>query len=94
MDLKSPFSEAEFCYLRIPRNHYTRTSSTATFLTAVARVCCQEPPSYLTETGMVNHAQQYAIHIAVTGRVGETTRISYIKAVQLPWFSELKSGSL
>ena len=70
------------------------TSSTATFLTTVERMCCQEPPSYLTETRVVHHALQYAIGIAVAERVRYATGVSYIRAVQLPWFSRFQSQSL
>ena len=54
----------------------THTSSTATFLTTVERVCCQEPPSYLTETRVVHHALQYAIGIAVAERVRYATGVA------------------
>ena len=80
----------------MPRSasQYTYLQYIATFLTTVERMCCQEPPSYLTETRVVHHALQYAIGIAVAGRVRYATGVSYIRAVQLPWFSRFQSQSL
>lgn len=73
----------------------THTSSTTTLiLTTVERVCCQEPPSYLTKTRVVDHALQYAICIAVTGWVRYATGVSYIGAVQLSRFSRFQSQPL